>query len=443
MDAERTELTLGASGGVNAASSRAPSIALAMLTIVYAFNFIDRQILVILQEAIKADMGLSDAQLGLLSGFSFALVYVTAGIPIAYWADRASRKNIIALALMAWSGMTALSGLAQNYTQLLLARVGVGLGEAGGSPPAHSIISDYYPPEKRGTALSIYSSGLYFGILVGYVLGGMVADAMGWRATFMLVGIPGVVFALLLAVIVKEPPRGRWESASVNDYKPTLGETIKLLLSYRSFCLLAMGTALHNFAGYGTGNFAASLYLRNHGLSLTQVGVLLAVAGGLSGMIGTFLGGYLGDKLGARDKRWYLWVPAWGAFLSMPTGLIYFLTDNTTLAVICQFLTTLTFSMFLGCCLAISHTLVHPAMRAFTSAVLFFILNLIGLGLGPLTTGAISDWLAPEYGINSLRYAMVAVSLMGSISILFFYAAGRYLPADLARGHSPQGPVPT
>ncbi len=413
--------------------TRAPTIALAMLTVVYAFNFVDRQILVILQEMIKADMGLSDAQLGLLSGFSFALVYVTAGIPIAYWADRGNRKNIIALALAVWSGMTALSGLAASYTHLLLARIGVGLGEAGGSPPAHSLISDYYPPERRATAMSVYSSGLYFGILIGYVIGGMVADAVGWRATFLLLGVPGVLFALVLALVVKEPPRGRWEDAAVNAYRPTLGETLRVLVSYRSFCLLAIGTAIHNFGGYGTGNFAASLYLRVHGLSLTEVGLLLAVAGGLSGMIGTFLGGYLGDRLGARDKRWYLWVPMVGALLSTPAGFVYYLSDNTTVAIVGQFVATVTFSMFLGPCLAISHTLVHPAMRAFTSAVLFFVLNLIGLGLGPLTTGLLSDMLAAQYGVNSLRYAMCIVSLIGTFSAIFFYAASRYLPEELAR----------
>ena len=419
---------IGQTGG------RAPAIALAMLTVVYAFNFIDRQILVILQEAIKADMGLSDAQLGLLSGFSFALIYVTAGIPIAYWADRGNRKNIISLALFVWSGMTALSGLAQNYTHLLLARIGVGLGEAGGSPPAHSIISDYYPPEKRGTAMSIYSAGLYFGILMGYVLGGVVADALGWRTTFMLVGIPGVLFALLLAAVVREPVRGRWEQPATNSHKPGLGETLRTLVGFRSFVFLAAATGVGNFAGYGTGNFAASLYLRNHGLSLTEVGMLLALAGGFSGMIGTFLGGWLGDRLGAGDKRWYLWVPAIGGLLAQPVSMVYYLTDSTGVAIVFQFLATVCFSTFLGPCLAISHTLVHPAMRAFTSAVLFFVLNLIGLGLGPLSTGLISDALQPRYGIDSLRYAMVIVSMIGLIAPLLFYIASRYLPGDLEKG---------
>lgn len=414
-------------------SRRAPAIALAMLTVVYAFNFIDRQILVILQEMIKEDMGLSDAQLGLLSGFSFALIYVTAGIPIAYWADRGNRKNIIALALAVWSAMTALSGLAQNYLQLLLARVGVGLGEAGGSPPAHSLISDYFPPERRGTAMSIYSSGLYFGILVGYVVGGVVADALGWRYTFMLLGIPGVLFALLLAAVVREPLRGRWEHASVNAHKPTLGETLRVLASYRAFMLVCIASAIANFGGYGTGNFSASLYLRIHGLSLTEVGLLLAVAGGLSGMIGTFLGGYLADRLVLRDRRWYVWVPMWGMILSTPFSMVYYLSDNVTLVIAAQFLTTMAFSTFLGPCLAVSHTLVHPAMRAFTSAVLFFVINLIGLGLGPLTTGLVSDWLAADYGVNSLRYAMVIVSLIGSTSALVYYFAGRYVIEELDR----------
>jgi predicted MFS family arabinose efflux permease len=404
-----------------------------MLTVVYAFNFIDRQILVILQEMIKEDLGLSDTQLGLLSGFSFALIYVTAGIPIAYWADRGNRKNIIALSLAVWSAMTAFSGMAQSYTQLLLARIGVGLGEAGGSPPAHSLISDYYPPERRATAMSIYSSGLYLGILMGYIIGGMLADALGWRTTFLLLGVPGVVFAAFFALVVKEPLRGRWETSEVNAYKPTLKDTIKVLLSYRSFCFLAIGTAILNFGGYGTGNFSASLYLRVHGLSLTEVGLLLAVAGGLSGMIGTFLGGYIGDRLAVRDKRWYLWVPMCSAILSTPFSFVYYLADNTTLAICAQFFTTVIYSTFLGPCLAVSHTLVHPAMRAFTSAVLFFVLNLIGLGLGPLTTGLISDALSSSYGVDSLRYAMVIVSIIGTTSGLFFYLASRHLPQDLER----------
>src|SRR5210317_25124 len=212
-----------------AISSRVAGYGLFMLTIVYAFNFVDRQILVILQEPIKLEMGLSDAQLGLLSGFSFALVYITAGIPIAYWADRSNRRNIIAAALTIWSGMTALSGFAQNYTHLLLARIGVGIGEAGGSPPAHSMISDYYPPHKRGTALAIYSTGVHVGVLLGFIVGGLVSQAYGWRVAFMAVGIPGIVLAVVFLLTVKEPQRGRWESSEEAAYKPTMRETVDVL----------------------------------------------------------------------------------------------------------------------------------------------------------------------------------------------------------------------
>ncbi len=417
----------------NPISSRVAGYGLFMLTLVYAFNFIDRQILVILQEPIKNDMGLSDAQLGLLSGFSFALVYITAGIPIAYWADRSNRRNIIAVALAIWSGMTALSGLAQNYTHLLLARIGVGIGEAGGSPPAHSMISDYYPPERRGTAMAIYSVGLHFGILLGFLLGGVIAQAFGWRAAFFAVGLPGVVFAVIFLLTVKEPVRGRFEHSGQAEHKPTLRETIESLSSFRSIWYLAFGAAFAAFAGYGNGNFAPSYLIRNHGMTLGEVGVVLAVFGGGGGMIGVFLGGYLSDRLGVRDKRWYLWVPMIAGLLSVPLGFPYLLLDNTAVVIFFLFLVTISINTYIGPCIAVAHGLVPPAMRAFTSAILFFILNMIGLGLGPLTAGLLSDFYAPHFGADNLRYAMLTVALLSSPSILLFWLAARVLPGDLQR----------
>lgn len=414
-------------------SPRVARYALVMLTIVYAFNFIDRQILVILQEPIKNDMGLSDAQLGLLSGFSFALVYITAGIPIAYWADRMNRRNIITAALAVWSGMTALSGLAQNYSQLLLARIGVGIGEAGGSPPAHAMISDYYPPERRGTALAIYSTGVHIGILMGFLLGGFISQAFGWRAAFMVVGIPGVLFAIVFWLTVKEPRRGRWETAAEAAYKPDLKETIARLRSYRSFWYLAAATGLMSFAGYGNGNFAPSFLIRSHGLSVAEVGIVLAIFGGGAGLLGTFLGGYISDRLAVKDKRWYLWCPAIAGIIAFPLGFPYLLLENTTLAVGFMFFTTMAVNTYLGPCLAVSHTLVPPAMRALTSAVLFFVLNLIGLGLGPLTAGLLSDYLTGIYGSDGLRYAMLIVGLLSTPAVLLFFLAARHLPADLAK----------
>jgi predicted MFS family arabinose efflux permease len=402
-----------------------------MLTVAYMFNFIDRQILVILQEPIKQDMDLSDAQLGLLSGFSFAMVYITAGIPIAYWADRGNRRNIIALAVSVWSGMTALSGFAGNYTQLLLARIGVGIGEAGGSPPSHSMISDYYPPEVRARAFGIYSAGLHFGVLVGFVAGGFISEAFGWRAAFMAVGIPGIVFAMIFILTVKEPMRGQWESRGRAVHIPTLGETLRVLASYRSFWYLATGTGLTAFVGYGNGNFTPSFLIRSHGFSLGELGLLLALLGGGGGMVGTLLGGFLADRFGTLDKRWYLWIPAIAGSLALPLAFPYLLSDDTPLVIVLLFVVTILVNTYLGPCLAISHTLVPPAMRALTSAILFFVLNLIGLGLGPLTVGVLSDFFSARYGDDGLRYAMLVVGIIGSLGVVMFLLAAKNLPRDL------------
>jgi MFS family permease len=406
---------------------------LVMLTLVYAFNFIDRQILVILQEPIKADMGLSDAQLGLLSGFTFAVIYVSAGIPIAYLADRSNRRNIIAVSLTVWSGMTAVSGLVQNYAQLLLARVGVGLGEAGGSPPAHSMISDYYPPEQRGTAISFYSSGIYIGILLGYAFGGLLAEAFGWRTAFMVVGLPGILLAVVLVLTVREPPRGRWDAAARSDHKPSFRETLSLLRERPAFWFIAMGCALTSFVSYGNGNFLPSLLIRNHGMSIADVGLVLSLVAGLSGAIGTFLGGYLGDRLGVGDKRWYVYVPILGGLAAFLPYFYVILSSHTPSVLVVLALVSVVNSLYLGPSIAICHALVPPRMRAVTSAVLFFVLNMIGLGLGPFLTGLASDLLAPVAGDQNLRWAMVLTASVGVVAILMFAIAARRLLGDLEK----------
>ena len=404
---------------------------LVMLTLVYAFNFIDRQILVILQEPIKNDMGLSDAQLGLLSGFTFAVVYVSAGIPLAYWADRSNRRNIVAAALAIWSAMTALSGLAQNYTQLLLARLGVGLGEAGGSPPAHAMISDYYPPRQRATALSFYSSGIYLGVLVGFALGGVLAEAFGWRVAFMALGLPGVLFALLLWLSVREPRRGRWDTGQAAA-APSLGRTLGLLRRRRAFWYLALGCAFTSFSAYGNSNFWPSLLIRSHGMSVAEVGLALSLVSGISGAIGTFSGGFLVDRLSGKDRRWYAWMPLLGVALAAAPYYFAILSHDTTAALIILFLALMVKSFYLGPCIAASHAMVPPRMRALTSAVLFFILNMIGLGLGPLFTGLMSDLLAPISGADNLRHAMCATTTLGLLALPMFWQASRRLPLELS-----------
>ena len=405
---------------------------LAILTVVYAFNFIDRQILVILQEPIKAELGLSDTQLGLLTGFSFAVVYVTAGIPIAWLADRSNRRNIVAVSLGIWSVMTALSGMVQNYTQLLLARLGVGLGEAGGSPPSHSMLSDYFPEEQRGTALSIYTTGIYLGIFFGYFAGGWIADTYGWRNAFFIVGIPGVVLAFLLLLLVREPPRTVLPNA-IENKKASFKETIVFLLQRPAFWWIALGCSTASFVGYGNGNFFPSLLIRNYGLTVTEVGMFMGVISGSTGMLGTFLGGYLADRWGKHDKRWYVRIALWGLILSLPLSYYTLLGSEPLYVVLAYTPAHILNTLYLGPCIAICHTLVAPNMRASASAVLLFVINMIGLGLGPLVVGALSDAYIPLFGEENLRYAMLTTLTMGTTGVFFFWIAHRTLLGDISK----------
>jgi len=403
---------------------------LVILTLVYTFNFIDRQILVILQEPIKLELGLSDAQLGLLTGFSFALVYVTAGIPIAWLADRSNRRNIVAASLAFWSAMTALSGLVQNFGQLLAARLGVGIGEAGGSPPSHSMISDYFPPQNRGTALSFYSMGIYVGILFGYAAGGWIAENFGWRTAFFLVGIPGIAYALLVLWVVKEPRRGRWDEGGTPP-KSSFKQTWDCLRQRPTFWWISIGCAFSAFISYGNGNFMPSFLIRSHGMSLTEVGLALGLIAGISGAIGTFLGGFLADKLGVRDARWYLWIPMLGGLGSLLPAYYTLLGDNKTLIIAAMVPSQILSTLYLGPCIATCHNLVSPGMRAMASAILFFVLNMIGLGLGPLTVGLLSDTFAAPFGEENLRYAMLTTLSISLIGVFFLWQGVSRLKADL------------
>ena len=370
---------------------------LVLLTLVYALNFIDRQILVILQESIKVDMDLSDSQLGLLTGFAFAIFYVSVGIPIARWADVGNRRNIVSLAVAVWSGMTALSGFTQNFWQLLMARIGVGVGEAGGSPPSHSMISDYYPVEQRGSALSFYSTGVYLGILFGFLIGGWINSEFGWRVAFFVVGVPGFLVALLVRLTIREPVRGGLEGRAL-EAPATFGETLRTLKGFGSFKLFAVAAGLNAFSSYGIGNFTPSFLIRSHGFTSLEVGTSLALITGIGGALGTYMGGVLADRYGANDKRWYLWISGIPAACSVPLMFTAVFIGDPRLALGFLFFATMLGAFYLGPTIAISHTLVSPSMRAMASAILFFILNLIGLGLGPLVVGMISDLLAPAYG---------------------------------------------
>lgn len=408
---------------------------LAILTVVYAFNFIDRQLLVILQEPIKAELGLSDTQLGLLTGFAFALFYVVCGIPIARWADKGVRRNIVALALTVWSGMTALSGLAGNFTHLLLARVGVAVGEAGGSPPSHSMISDIFKPKNRALALSIYSIGIYIGILFGFALGGWIAQTFGWRLAFFVVGLPGILLAILVRFTVKEPARGWSENRTDHaEPAPPVLEVARFLWTRRSFRNIALAASMQAFIIYGIGNWLPSYFLRNFDIGLSELGAWMALTTGIGGAVGSFSGGWLADKFGARDIRWYLWVPAILTFLIVPVLSVIMLTGSLYLALALTAPFHFLSAAYLGSVLAVSHSLVTLRMRALTSAVLFFVLNLIGLGLGPLIVGMLSDFLAENEIANSLGNAMLVCGIIAALwSVLHYLLATRTIREDMIR----------
>jgi predicted MFS family arabinose efflux permease len=279
--------------------------ALAVLLAVYVLSFLDRQVIVILAEGIKKDLGLSDTQVGLMAGLAFALLYTLLGLPLARLADhpRTNRVGLIALCVGAWSLMTALCGLANNFTQLLLARVGVGIGEAGGTPAAHALIGEMVEPAKRSSALAIYGMGIPLGSLLGLVLGGFLADKIGWRATFLTLGAPGVLVALLLVLTVKDPRRTGVQSVQAAPAAEPLKTTLGLLLASPAFVLLLAAATVVSFLGYGKGVWTAAFYMRSHHLSAGQVGLWLGLSSGLAGVFGTWLGGALAERFGRRSPR--------------------------------------------------------------------------------------------------------------------------------------------
>jgi len=405
---------------------------LAVLVLVYIVNFIDRQVFSILIEPIKADIHLSDTQLGFLGGVAFAFFYTFAGIPIARWADRGNRVTIVTLALVIWSGMTALTSFARGFATLMVARIGVGIGEAGCSPPIHSLISDYFPPERRATALSIYSLGIPIGAAIGTLAGGWIGEYYGWRTAFLVVGLPGLLIAVLVKLTVREVPRGHSEGVSVpTEQTESVGGVIRFMWGLKSFRHLSLAGSLHAFVGYGVGLFLPSFFMRIHSFGLAETATYLFLIG-LTGMIGTFLGGYLGDRLGVADKRWYAWVPGIATIAAVPFAVAFYLWEDPIVALFLAIPGAILGPMYLGPTFGMTQTLVKPQMRALASAILLFVLNLIGLGLGPLFAGFLSDQLRPEFGIESIRYSLLFVAIGGNLwAAWHYYMASRTLREDL------------
>ncbi len=408
-----------------------------MLTIGYVFNFIDRQILAILLPAIKLEFGVDDWVLGFLVS-AFALFYVTLGIPIALLADRWNRRNLIAASLAIWSAMTALSGMATNTLQLALARFGVGIGEAGFSPAAHSMISDLYPPERRTAAMGVFTLGISIGIMLAYLAGGWVAQNIGWRVAFFIVGIPGVLSALLFWGSVEEPRRGQTDSRKDSGKSFAIIDAVRFLSRRKSFVHMSLGAGLSSFNSYAGLSFFPSFLVRSHSMELQEVGLYLGIIIGFGSSIAYVGGGYLADKLGAQNRqRSFLLVGtatmiAW--MLSIP---MYFL-GNPYLVLILFFFPIVLSNAYLPTTFSQTQGLVSLRMRSVASAVLLFVINFIGLGLGPQVAGILSDLLATTFAAESLRFSLLAINAITlPWAAWHFFVAGRHINSDLRRSAEP------
>ncbi|MGH8845708.1 MAG: spinster family MFS transporter, partial [Polaromonas sp.] len=420
--------------------------ALLILLFVYTMSYIDRQIMGILVQPIKQEFGVSDTALGVLTGLAFALFYGVLAIPFGRYADHANRRNFVAYCCAAWSVMTALCGMATGFWTLALARMGVAVGEAGGGAPSISMIADHYPPQQRGRAMSIYMLGPQLGIVLGFGLGGWIAQHYGWRAAFLAMSVPGVLVALLLRFTTVEPRRGIWEAAAGAAAAPpteSLGLVLRDLWASRAFVRITLAVLLMVFAGTGIGIWTPAFLVRSHGMTLQGAGAVMGILGGLAAVTGTLACGWLSDLLARRDRRWRVGVPLLGCVLSVPLGLAFYLMPATHPWLIGGFAMprTMGFYVLFGFVTvwwtapvyAVLAELVVPHRRATAMAVFGLVITIVGAGFGPLVVGLLSDLLVPHFGNEALRWALViATGVSYLLGIVAFALALRAYSQTLA-----------
>ena len=402
---------------------------LGVLFVVYIFNFIDRQILAILLQPIKEDLKISDTALGFLTGFAFALFYTFAGLPLARVADRWVRRSLIAISLATWSIMTAVSGLARGFTDLAFARIGVGIGEAGATPPAHSLIADYFPPEKRATAFAVYASGIYVGVGIGFFVGGWINDNYGWRAAFYVVGLPGLLMALIVRLTVREPPRGLSETCVITGRQYSIKEVWQFFGKVSAGRNVSLAGAFHAFVGYGLGAWIPAFFVRLHGMTPGSLGRWLSWITAIGGLIGAFAGGWIADRWVQTNPRARAYVGMIGASLSSVPLLVTLLVTDTQLALLFLLPYNIFTTLWLGPTVAIVQELVPPAMRSMASAVFLFIVTIIGLGAGPQVVGILNDWIGTR---DAIRYSLLSVAIiMNILAAWFFWLTAKTLEQDM------------
>jgi len=412
---------------------------LVLLTIVYGFNFIDRQIVGILAPFIQKDLGLSNTELGLLIGLAFATLYTTVAIPLAWLADRYNRVNILSIALATWSGFTALTGLATNFAQIAIARMGVGIGEAGGSPPSHSIISDMYSKEERAGALGVYSMGIPLGIMAAYfitaVLMGSSPEEVDWRRIFIFLGLTGIVLAIVLRLVVREPVRGAMEfEEKVEIIQPPFVESLKILLKIPAWWAMCFGIAFGSFAAYATSAFHTKFLIAlDPTFNIQKLVIILGIINGVAYVGGTYFGAKLADRWGKKDIRVYGWLPAITILLCLPIGILSYWAPSVEMNLLWTSLFLVFIGVYLGPSFAIAQTLAPIKMRAMSTALFFFILNMIALGGGPTFTGWLIDVFKENYNdLDSMRYAMTVTFGIFIPSAISFFIVSRVLPRDWA-----------
>jgi MFS family permease len=406
-----------------------------VLVLGYVFNVIDRGVLGVLVQPIKAELKISDTAMGLLSGLAFAFCYAVMGVPIARLADRWSRVSVLSLAIAVWSIATASCGAAINYVTLLISRSMTAVGEAGGSPPSHSLISDYFGSSTRATALAVYAMSVPVGTAIGNYASGHFNDWFGWRKAFVLVGLPGLVVALIVFLTIKEPPRGYSDGPArkPRPQAPPFFEVFRFLLTRKSFMHMSVATAAHSVMWYAGSNWNPAFFMRSHNMTTSQAGSYLAIFA-LVGAIGSFLGGFLSDRISTKagDMRWYMWVPGIACLTMVPLQFAAYLSPDMSYVVPSFTLMVVLASMFFGPSFAVAQSIATVRMRAVSASVLLFIQSIIGLSIGPFLVGVFSDLLAPRAGISSLRYAMVIVGVANIWAAFHYMMGGRYYRADLA-----------
>lgn len=407
--------------------------ALVVLTIIYSLNFLDRRVIAILIDPIKRDYQLSDKAMGFIAGFGFVLFYSVLAAPVARWADRSSRRNIISWGLVLWSGMTALGGIARNALQLTLSRFGVGVGEAAGTAPSTSMISDLFPGSQRSSAMAVYQLGPVIGGFLGYFIGGWVNHSYGWHAAFFVAGVPGLLVALIFRYTVKEPVRGISEVKRADTHQQKFWDTLRFLLDQKSYMFLLAGFCFTTFTQFGIGTWAPPFFGRIHHLNTKQIGIYAGTVQAIAGLVGTLIGGYLSDYLGRKNVRWRIYVSGISSILACPGVLLFVFSHSLFWCIVGFTIVSAASPVHVGPMVAVSHSVVKVGMRAFATSVIYLIAELLGLGLGPFLIGAFNDHYKLRLGVDVIRYSMATAAVTTLIGGALFCVAAQWLERDISR----------